>query len=184
MALLHRCFLTPRQVLGSVLLSLCLLLPLPVAEAANTRAFSFDNADLQTVIKQVSEFTGITFLFDPEQVKGKITLLSPTKVSPAEALQLLQSALALHSYTVVKQAASLWIVPADQAAQPATTVEVVPLNYARAEEVADTLSWIAPPGVRVVPYAPTNSLLIAGNPEAVEQFLSVLGREEKKSEGR
>ena len=184
MALLRRCLLTPRKVLASVLLCLCLLPPLQVAEATNTRAFTFENADLQTVIKQVGEFTGTTFLFDPEQVKGKITLLSPKKVSPAEALQLLRSALALHGYTVVKQAATLWIVPADQAPPPATTVEVVPLNYARAEEVADTLSWLAPPGVQVIPYAPTNSLLIAGQPEAVERFLSVLGRKEKRAEGR
>src|SRR5262245_11973411 len=184
MALLRRCLLTPRKVRGCVLLGLCLVLPPPGAEATTTRAFAFENADLQTVIKQVGEFTGTTFVFDPERVKGKITLLSPKKVSPAEALQLLQSALALHGYTVVKQAASLWIVPADQAPQPATTIEVVPLDYARAEEVADTLSWLAPPGVQVIPYAPTNSLLIAGQPEAVAQFLSVLGRKEKRAEGR
>ena len=51
-------------------------------------------------------------------------------------------------------------------------------------EAAYTLSWIAPPGVRVIPYAPTNSLLIAGNPAAVERFLIVLGRKAKTAEGQ
>ena len=69
-------------------------------------------------------------------------------------------------------------------AKPATTIEVVPLDYAKAEEVAYTLSGIAPPGVRVIPYVPTNSLLIAGQPEAVGQFLSVLRGKEKTAEGR
>jgi len=43
--------------------------------------FTFENADIQTVVKQVATLTGITFLFDPNQVKGKITLLAPTSVS-------------------------------------------------------------------------------------------------------
>ena len=51
-------------------------------------------------------------------------------------------------------------------------------------EVAYTLSWITPPGVRVIPYAPTNSLLIVGNPAAVERFLIVLGRKAKTAEGQ
>lgn len=107
-------------------------------------------------------------------MQGKITLLSPKKVSPEEDLKLLQSALALHGYTLLKKAESFWIVPAQQAAQTETTIEVVPLNYARADEVAETLSWIAPPVVQVIPYSPTNSIIISGNPEAVEQLLGIL----------
>lgn len=184
MTLLPRFFLTSRRFLESVLLCLCLLIPLEAAWATKEIAFTFENTDIQTVIKKVGEFTGATFLFDPEQVKGKITLLSPKKVSPEEALKLLQSALALHGYTLLKKAESLWIVPAAQAAQTATTIEVVPLNYARADEVAYTLSWIAPPGVQVIPYSPTNSIIISGNPEAVEQLLGILRRKEKKAEGQ
>jgi type II secretory pathway component GspD/PulD (secretin) len=44
----------------------------------------------------------------------------------------------------------------------AFTIKVVPLDYARAGELAYTLSSIAPPSVRVVPYNPTNSLIISG----------------------
>src|SRR5215470_10451615 len=165
-------------------LLLFLLLPLEIAWATSGTVLSFENADLQTVIKKVSEFTGRVFLFDPEQVHGKITLLSPQKVSPEEALQLLQSALALHGYTLIKKADSLWVVPTHQAAPATTTIEVVPLNYARADEVAYTLSWIAPPGVRIVPYPPTNSLLISGNPEAVEQLIGILHGKEKKADGQ
>jgi general secretion pathway protein D len=117
-------------------------------------------------------------------VKGKITLLSPKKVSPEQALKLLQSALALHGYTLLKQEEGTWIVPAEKAIQLATIIEVVPLKYARAEEVADTLSALAPLGVRIVPYYPTNSLIISGNPEAVKELLGVLRGKEKKTEGQ
>ena len=133
---LLRFFLTSRRFLETTLLCLCLLIPLEAAGATNEVAFTFENADIQTVIKKVGELTGTTFLFDPEQVKGKITLLAPRKVSPEGALQLLQSALALRGYTLLRKAAGTWVVPAEKAAQAEATIEVVPLTYARADEVA------------------------------------------------
>jgi len=135
---------------------------------------SFENADIQSVIKHVGRLTGITFLYDPEQVKGKITLLSPKSVLPAEALVLLKSALALHGYSLLSRAAGVWIVPAVQVFHEAMTVKVVPLTYARAGEVAYTLSWVAPPWVRIVPYYPTNSLIISGPPAAVEELIGII----------
>lgn len=149
------------------------------AAFAQTRPFTFENADIRQVIKQVGEFTGTTFLFDPEQVKGKITLLAAKEVSPTEALRLLQSALALRGYTMVVREEGTWIVPGEQAALRETRIEVVPLHYAKAEEVAYALSWVAPYGVRVVPYLPTNSLILAGDPDAIEALLRVLRGKEK-----
>ncbi|HKA54170.1 MAG TPA: hypothetical protein VKJ47_10960 [Candidatus Binatia bacterium] len=63
-----------RAFLAGLLLCLFLLLPLEIAWATSGIVLTFANADLQTVIKKVSEFTGRVFLFDPEQVHGKITL--------------------------------------------------------------------------------------------------------------
>lgn len=181
---LLRFFLPVRRFLGGVFLYLCLLVLLEAAWATNQVVFTFENEDIQTVIKKVGELTGTTFLFDPEQVKGKITLLSPRKVLPEEVLKLLQSALALHGYTLLKKEEGTWIVPTEKATQLATIIEVVPLEYAKADEMADTLSWFAPPGVRIVPYYPTNSLIISGNPEAVKELIGVLRGKEKKAEGQ
>jgi len=122
--------------------------------------------------------------FDPEQVKGKITLLSPKKISSEETLKLLQSALALHGYTLLKKEEGTWVVPAEKVTQTETIIAVIPLKYARAAEVADTLSWVAPPGVRIAPYYPTNSLIISGNPQAVEELIGVVKEKEKRAEGQ
>jgi type II secretory pathway component GspD/PulD (secretin) len=56
----------------------------------------------------------------------------------------------------------------------AAIIKVVPLTYARAGELAYTLSLVAPPRVRIVPYYPTNSLIISGPPAAVEQLIDVI----------
>ena len=58
-------------------------------QATSSAALSFENADIHTVIKHVGKLTGITFVFDPEEVKGKVSLLAPKGVLPAEALTLL-----------------------------------------------------------------------------------------------
>jgi hypothetical protein len=64
----------------------------PVAWAGEV-PFFFENAELKTVIEKASELTGLAFLYDPKQVKGMISLHAPGKVSPEEALELLESAL-------------------------------------------------------------------------------------------
>jgi len=144
------------------------------AVADTSRLFAFEDADIQTVVKQVAAFTGITFLFDPEQVNGKVTLLAPKAVGPAEALELLRSVLALHGYTLLGRGEGIWIVPAERLANEVFTIKVVPLTYAWAGDVAYALSWVAPPSVRIVPYYPTNSVIISGHPAAVAGLIDLI----------
>ena len=56
----------------------------------------------------------------------------------------------------------------------AVTIEVVPLTYARAGELAYTLSLVRLPRVRIVPYYATNSLIISGPRASVEQLINVI----------
>ena len=56
----------------------------------------------------------------------------------------------------------------------AMIIKVVPLAYARAGELAYTLSLVAQPPLRIVPYYPTNSLVISGPPAAVEQLIDII----------
>jgi type II secretory pathway component GspD/PulD (secretin) len=53
-------------------------------------------------------------------------------------------------------------------------VRVVSLKYANADEVAFTSSRVAPPGVRIVPYRPTNSVLISGPAPSVGEMVDVI----------
>ena len=88
--------------------------------------------------------------------------------------RILKSALALHGYTLIGRAEGTWIVPAERVAREAFTVKVVRLDYARADEVASILLWVALPSVQVVPYFPTNSLIISGHPAAVEELVDII----------
>jgi hypothetical protein len=70
----------------------------------------------------------------------------------------------LHGYRLVSTAGGMWIVPAERLAPELVTVRLVTLEYALAGEVAYALWWVAPPEVRIVPYYPTNNLIISGPP--------------------
>jgi len=171
---LHVSLLSAALSAAGVLLCLLLVSAVGPAWATASGPFTFENADIQTVVKEVAALTGITFLFDPEQVKGKSTLLAPTDVSSTDALELLKSALALHGYAFVSRGGSTWIVPAERVAQETFIIKVVRLTHAPADELAYTLSWVAPPSVRIVPYLPTNSVIIAGDPAVVEELVDII----------
>jgi general secretion pathway protein D len=144
-------------------------------EGAPKSAFTFENADIKAVIAEVARLTGVTFVFDPIRVQGTITVLAPGEVTPAQAVDLLRSALALHGYTILEKPEGMWVVPAREA--PAEfVVRVIRLTYADAGEVASTLAWVAPAGVRVVPHFATNSVVISGHDEAVRQLMDAIGR--------
>ena len=106
-------------------------------------------------------------------MKGKVTVVAPGEVTPARALDLLRSALALHGYVLVARAEGMWIVPAHAAGEP-IIVQVVLLHHATAHEVASTLSWVAPSGVRIAPYRPTNAVVISGPAAAVQQLVDII----------
>ncbi|MEW7849501.1 type II secretion system secretin GspD [Massilia aurea] len=77
-------------------------LPLPALaqETANAAALSFVNADIESVIKAIGHYTGMTFIIDP-RVKGTLTLVSEKSLSKSEAFGLLTSTLRLQGFAVV-----------------------------------------------------------------------------------
>ncbi len=77
-------------------------LPLPALaqESANAAALSFVNADIESVIKAIGHYTGMTFIIDP-RVKGTLTLVSEKPLSKSEAFGLLTSTLRLQGFAVV-----------------------------------------------------------------------------------
>ena len=69
-------------------------------ETANAAALSFVNADIESVIKAIGHYTGMTFIIDP-RVKGTLTLVSEKSLSKSEAFGLLTSTLRLQGFAVV-----------------------------------------------------------------------------------
>lgn len=67
-----------------------------------TFTFNFKNADLQQVIDAYVKISNETLVIDPA-VRGKISILSPQKVTIEEAFNLLSEALAINGYAFITQ---------------------------------------------------------------------------------
>jgi general secretion pathway protein D len=76
----------------------------------NTGTLNFVDADIESVIAAVGDYTNTTFIIDP-RVKGTITLVSEKPLTKAQAFQLLTSVLRLRGYTVVSANGYSKVVP-------------------------------------------------------------------------
>jgi general secretion pathway protein D len=162
-------------------------------ESANdaTSEINVRNADLGAIIKIFSRKTKRNYILD-ENVKGKITIYLPGKISDAESNRILESILAMKGFTTVPIGANLWkIVPAKDAKKstiPTLTDEdessdlpsaavitrLVRLKYVSAEDMQKLLSQLISPDGLINAYNRTNSLIIIDSEDNVERLVEIV----------
>lgn len=137
---------------------------------------NFDNADLRTVIKFISELTGKNFVVD-DKVKGTVTIISPTDITVDEAYHVFLSVLEMKGFTVVEAGKVLKVVPSAEAryrdietlkAEDSIRVgredrmitQLIPLQHANANDLRGILSPLVSKESQIVAYQPTNTLII------------------------
>lgn len=137
---------------------------------------NFDNADLRTVIKFISELTGKNFVVD-DKVKGTVTIISPTDITVDEAYHVFLSVLEMKGFTVVEAGKVLKVVPSAEARyrdietlKPEDSLRVgredrmitqlIPLQHANANDLRGLLSPLVSKESQIVAYQPTNTLII------------------------
>lgn len=168
-----------------------------------------DGVDLVTLIKYMSEATGRVILFDPTRVKGKVTIITPKKIPKAELWSLFQSVLEMQGYTTVSAGNMVKIVPTTEAKTKGIEVRrteegeeeetslrsttgldspapsdrvitrVISLRYARAQDLAATLSSLVSPKGHIVAYPPTNALIITDYASNIARIVQLItGKED------
>jgi general secretion pathway protein D len=63
-------------------------------------SFDYPNAEISDIVKAISQLTRKNFILDPN-VKGRITIIAPTKITVAEAYRAFLAALANNGFAVV-----------------------------------------------------------------------------------
>jgi len=74
----------------------------------------FNNVDIVVFIKFISELTNKNFIID-QRVKGKVTIISPAKISIEEAYKVFESVLEVHGYATVQAGEVIKIIPSPDA---------------------------------------------------------------------
>src|SRR3990167_8446741 len=89
--------------------------------AAAGRLWNLQDADILSVINEVSAETGKNFVVDP-RVSGKITLISSKPIKRDEVYQVFLSVLGLLGYSAIPSGHVIKIVPNMESGEQATSV--------------------------------------------------------------
>lgn len=150
--------------------------------------FNFEGEPVQAVVKAIlGDMLGQNYTIAPG-VQGTVTLATPRTVSPAQALLLLERALADNNARMVYSGGMYQIVPADQAlpsgaVAPRTggaaaargfEVRVVPLKYISATEMEKVLKPYARPNAIVAVDNGRNTISVSGSRVELENYLRTI----------
>ena len=90
----------------------------PPPQDQNLITMNFQDVDIPVLAKFISEITGKNFVVD-ESVRGKVSIISPTKVTPAQAYSIFQSVLQVKGFTTVQAGPVIKIVPSREVRESA-----------------------------------------------------------------
>ncbi len=173
--------------LTALALFFTLLAPIS-ASAAKGVVLNFSDVDISTMVKFISDLTGKDFIMD-DRVKGKISIYSPTKLSPDEAFNLFTSVLDLKGFTLVQMGKVYKIVPKTDAKQESVKVftgaERGPVNESYIAHVVtlqnisaqDALAFLQPTVSKdghLSVFGPSNMLLMVDSAANIQKNLTLL----------
>jgi general secretion pathway protein D len=156
----------------------------------NLVSLDFDNVDLKVFIKYVSEITGRNFVVD-DKVRGRITLISPTKIRVDELERVLESLLELNGFTAVPSGSVTKIVPLREVKQRGVETDIgrdprdiapidrmvthlVPLKYADINEVRNMLTPLVSKDGNIAAYGPSNTIILTDLASNVNRLVKII----------
>ena len=151
-------------------------------------SIDFNNVDINVFIKFMSELTSTNFIVD-QRVKGKVTIISPSKISLQEAYKVFESVLEVHGYTTVQSGELVKIIPSpdarsksietklrEEAAAPEDKIvtQLIPLKYANPVEIKRLFTPMVSKSSVILAYSPTNTLIITDVYSNIIRLLKIL----------
>jgi general secretion pathway protein D len=147
---------------------------------------NFQDVDIPVLAKFISEITGKNFVLD-EAVRGKVSILSPTKVTPRQAYSIFQSVLQIKGFTTVQAGPIVKIVPARDVRQSAELTQsqepegdqyvtrMVKLRNTEASSVMAVIQPMVSHDGLVAAFPQDNTLIITDAAFNVQRLLRIIG---------
>lgn len=152
-------------------------------------SFDFPNVEITDVIKAISELTGKNFIIDPG-VRGKITIIAPSKITVAEAYKAFLSALAINGFTIVPSGSFLKVKSGRNAQRdnietysgsyyPNTDqmiTRIIHLKHISAEQVNRDLRILPSKDGEMNVYPQTNSIIISDWGANIDRVMKIINQ--------
>ena len=192
--------LTSKAIFGAIAIFLSVALATPYSSAQTTSgsnkakkpgqfvSIDFNNVDINVFIKFMSELTGTNFVVD-QRVKGKVTIISPSKISLNEAYKVFESVLEVHGYTTVQSGEVVKVIPSpdarsksietkllEEATAPEDKIvtQLIPLKYADPVQIKRLFTPMVSKSSVILAYSPTNTLIITDVYSNIKRLLKIL----------
>ncbi len=156
--------------------------------ADNAIEFNFQNVDIHVLIKFISQLTGKNFVID-DRVKGEVSIMSPSRISPDEAYEVFKSVLEVHGYTTVDAGNIIKVIPAPDArtksiktlleeessiAEAQIVTQLIPLRYADAGEIRQLFTPLISKNSVILAYPQTNTLIVTDVYSNIQRLVRII----------
>src|SRR5436309_2965477 len=161
-----------------------------IVPRAGEVVLNFQGADLQAVVKAMSQMTGRNMLIDP-RVRGQVTIVSARPMSVAAGYQIFLSALKTQGFTAVEGPGdTVRIIPVAEAKAAAPVSEqegpprggeqvithVVIGQHVAVAQLQNVLRPLMSPTSQLSVYDPANALIITDYADNVRRLLRIIER--------
>ncbi|HSO67633.1 MAG TPA: secretin N-terminal domain-containing protein, partial [Desulfatirhabdiaceae bacterium] len=158
------------------------------AASDNLISIDFNNVDIALLVKFISDLTGKNFVLD-QRVNGKVTIISPEKISIPEAYRVFESVLEVYGYTTVQTGSIVKIIPLTDArtknietrlleesgvTNDRVITQLIPLKYADDTLVSRLFSPLISKNSVMMPYPATNTLIVTDVHSNINRLLTML----------
>jgi general secretion pathway protein D len=157
-------------------------------------SMDFTDVDLPVLIKFISEQTKKNFIFD-ERVQGKITIISPRRISLDEAYNVFLSVLHVKGFATVEQENTIKIVPLREIKQedlptgpegePGARIitRLIPLQYIDTADVVTLLTPLVSKDGLLTAFGPSNTLILIDSRSNIDKIVRILGEIDREGTG-
>lgn len=166
--------------------------------ASNQYRLDFNEVELKSFIKAISELIGRNYVFDPD-IDGKVTVVCPSEVDQGTVEAVFESVLQLNGKVSIQQNEIWRIVPLADARKYGLEVrignfvaeningahmitQVIPLEYQAASEFRSLLLPLVSNNGSLSVYNPGNTLIITDQADNIRRFTSMIRALDKSPE--
>lgn len=157
----------------------------------------FHDVDINLFIKYISELTGHNFVVD-RAVKGKVTIISPTRISEQDAYRVFESVLEVHGFTTVPAGSITKIVPSVQARSKSietirkegaqypsdkVVTQIIPLKYSDPVELKKILAPLVSKTSVIIAHSESGMLIITDVLSNIDRLLEIINAVDVPSVG-
>jgi general secretion pathway protein D len=160
----------------------------PSASNAQLVSIDFNNVDISVFIKFISDLTKRNFIVD-DKVRGKVTIISPGKITVQEAYRVFESVLEVYGFATVQSGQITKIIPSPDArsknirtrlqeesgsSDDGIVTQIIPLRYADPNEVRNLFAPLISRNSVILAYPPTNTLIVTDVSSNIQRLLKIL----------